>query len=100
MLNPVLTSLLLGAALALSLRRFILPYMAVQDVLKAAAPVNMIASAVFLAALALTCSDKGFWNASATLIGGMTLAFVFDDRRPKLVVAIAAACLLSYLAMR
>ncbi len=63
-------------------------------------PVNMIASAVFLAALALACSDKGFWSATATLVIGMLLASLFDDRKPKLVVTISAACLLTYLAIR
>jgi len=97
---PVFTDLLLGAALALSLRRFILPYVVEDDIVRASAPVTMVASAVFLAALALTCADKSFWSASVTLTGGALLAFVFDDRWPKLAVTAAAACLLVYLGMR
>ncbi|MBB3308860.1 hypothetical protein FHT78_000589 [Rhizobium sp. BK196] len=97
---PVLTDLLLSATLALSLRRFILPYMVEDDIVRVSAPVTMVASAVFLAALALTCADKSFWSAGATLAGGALLAFVFGDRWPKLAVTAAATCLLAYLGMR
>lgn len=97
---PVLTDLLLAATLALSLRRFILPYMAQGDVMRAATPATMVASAVFLAALALTCSDKTFWSATVTLTAGALIAYVVDDRWPKLAVTAAALCLLAYLGMR
>jgi len=97
---PILTDLLLAVTLALSLRRFILPYVVEDDVLRASAPVTMVASAVFLAALALTCSDKTFWSATITLSGGALMASFFDDRWPKLAVTAAAACLLAYLGMR
>jgi hypothetical protein len=97
---PVLTDLLLAATLALSLRRFILPYLAQDHVMRASAPVTMVASAVFLGALALTCSDKTFWSATLTLTGGALMAFLVDDRWPRLAVAAAVACLLAYLGMR
>jgi len=97
---PILTDLLLAATLALSLRRFILPYVVEDDIMRASAPVTMVASAVFLAALALTCSDKTFWSATVTLTGGALLAFILDDRWPKLAVTAAAACLLAYLGIR
>lgn len=100
MLNLLMTCLLLAAALGLSLRRFALPYLARRDIAEQSEPVTMVASAVFLAALALTVSDKDFWHASLTVAGGIVVALIFDQQRPRLAAVLSAACLLCYLALR
>jgi hypothetical protein len=99
-LTSILTCLLLSAALALSLRRFIMPYTALDHGAEVTSPVTMVATAVFLAAFALTLSDTDLIPAGLTMIAGLLLAKIFDDAKPALTVALSAACLFAYLGLR
>ncbi|CUX67513.1 conserved membrane hypothetical protein [Agrobacterium tumefaciens str. Kerr 14] len=96
----VFTCLLLIVALALSLRRFIVPYVRGEPEAEATSPVTMVASAVFLAALALTVSDTDITRAALTLAGGVLLALLLDGATPWLMVTLSAVCLLVYLGLR
>lgn len=96
----IFTCLLLIAALALSLRRFLVPYVRGQHEAHATSPLTMVASAVFLVALALTFSDSGLTRAALMLAGGVFLALLFDGAKPWLMVALSATCLLVYLGLR
>ena len=100
MFNLAITCLLLAAALGLSLRRFSLPYLAKGEIGEQSSPVTMVASAVFLAALALAVSDRGLWYAAVAIGGSLLVALVFDQDNPRMTAALSVACLLSYVALR
>ena len=100
MLQLVLTCLLLSVASGLSMRRFLLPYFAGGDLAEKSAPVTVVASAVFLAAIAFTVSDQDLWAKSVILMLGLLLAAMFDDARPKLTIALSAVSLAAYLGLR
>lgn len=100
MLHLVLTCLLLSVASGLSMRRFLLPYFSSGDLAEKSAPVTIVASAVFLAAIAFTVSDQDLWAKSAILLIGLLLAAMFDDARPRLTIALSAVSLAAYLGLR
>ncbi|MBY4590324.1 MULTISPECIES: hypothetical protein [Rhizobium] len=100
MAHLVLTCLLLSIASGLSMRRFLLPYLPGGDLAEKSAPVTIVASAVFLGALAITVSDQNLWATSAILSLGLLLAAMFDDARPKLTIALSAISLAVYLGFR
>ncbi|ACE94613.1 hypothetical protein AMC90_PD00541 (plasmid) [Rhizobium phaseoli] len=100
MLHLVLTCLLLSIASGLSMRRFLLPYFPSGDLAEKSAPATMVASAVFLATIALTISDQELWAKSVILMLGLLLAAMFDDGRPKLTIAVSAVSLAAYLGLR
>ncbi|NEJ17255.1 hypothetical protein GR211_30445 [Rhizobium leguminosarum] len=100
MLQLVLTCLLLSVASGLSMRRFLLPYFPGGGLAEKSAPVTIVASAVFLAAIAFTVSDQDLWAKSLILILGLALAAMFDDARPRLTIALSAISLAAYLGLR
>ncbi|MBX4923388.1 hypothetical protein HJA76_27590 [Rhizobium bangladeshense] len=100
MLHLVLTCLLLSVASGLSMRRFLLPYFSGGELAEKSAPVTIVASAVFLAAVAFTISDQNLWAKSVVLMLCLLLAARLDDARPRLTIAIAAASLGAYLGLR
>ncbi|AXA42805.1 hypothetical protein ACVMIX_006015 [Rhizobium leguminosarum] len=100
MLQLVLTCLLLSVASGLSMRRFLLPYFPGGDLAEKSAPVTIVASAVFLGAIAFTVSDQDLWAKSVILMLGLSLAAMFDDARPRLTIALSAISLAAYLGLR
>ncbi|MBB3350352.1 hypothetical protein FHT70_000253 [Rhizobium sp. BK049] len=100
MLHLVLTCLLLSVASGLSMRRFLLPYFPGGDLAEKSAPVTVVASAVFLAAVAFTISDQNLWGKSVVLMLCLLLAAMFDDARPSLTIALSAISLAAYLGLR
>ncbi|MGG7576835.1 hypothetical protein [Rhizobium sp. Nf11,1] len=100
MLHLVLTCLLLSVASGLSMRRFLLPYFPGGDLAEKSAPVTVVASAVFLAAVAFTISDQNLWSKSVVLMLCLLLAAMFDDARPSLTIALSAISLAAYLGLR
>ncbi|WP_434714411.1 hypothetical protein NMA58_26420 (plasmid) [Rhizobium sp. YTUHZ045] len=100
MLHLVLTCLLLSVASGLSMRRFLLPYFPGGDLAEKSAPVTVVASAVFLAAVAFTISDQNLWAKSVVLMLCLLLAAMFDDARPSLTIALSAISLAAYLGLR
>ncbi|NKK96903.1 hypothetical protein GFM02_01135 [Rhizobium leguminosarum bv. viciae] len=100
MLQLVLTCLLLSVASGLSMRRFLLPYFPGGDLAEKSAPVTIVASAVFLAAVAFTVSDQELWAKSVILLLGLSLAAMFGDARPRLTIALSAVSLAAYLGLR
>ncbi len=82
------------------MRRFLLPYFSGGDLAEESAPVTIVASAVFLAAVAFTISDQNLWAKSVVLMLCLLLAAMLDDARPRLTIAIAAASLGAYLGLR
>jgi len=100
MMYPVLTCLLLSIATGLSMRRFLLPYLPGGDLAEKRAPATIVASTVFLAAIAFTVSDQNLWAKSMIFALGLVLAAVFDDARPKLPVALSVVSLAAYLGLR
>ncbi|MBY5403095.1 hypothetical protein [Rhizobium leguminosarum] len=100
MLHLVLTCLLLSVASGLSMRRFLLPYLSGGDLAEKSAPVTIVASAVFLAAIAFTVSDQNLWAISAILMLGLSLAVMFDDARPRMTIALSVVSLAVYLGLR
>ncbi|PDT27537.1 hypothetical protein CO660_22130 [Rhizobium sp. L9] len=100
MMHLVLTCLLLSVASGLSMRRFLLPYFPGGDLAEKCAPVTVVASAVFLAAVAFTISDQNLWAKSVVLMLCLLLAAMFDDARPSLTIALSAISLAAYLGLR
>ncbi|MDR9760080.1 hypothetical protein RJJ37_10575 [Rhizobium redzepovicii] len=100
MAHLVLTCLLLSVASGLSMRRFLLPYLPGGDLAEKSAPVTIVASAVFLGAVAFTVSDQNLWATSAILSLGLLLAAMFDDARPKLTITLSVISLAVYLGFR
>ncbi|WP_183843567.1 hypothetical protein [Rhizobium etli] len=100
MLHLALTCLLLSAASGLSMRRFLLPYFSGGDLGEKSAPVTIVATAVFLVAVAFTLSDQDLWAKTVILILCLSLAAMFDDARPRLTISLSAACLAAYLGLR
>ncbi len=100
MMNPVLTCLLLSIAAGLSMRRFLLPYLPSGDLADKRAPSTIVASSVFLAAIAFTISDQDMWAKSVVLALGLALAAIFNDARPKLPIALSVVSLAAYLGLR
>ncbi len=82
------------------MRRFLLPYFSGGDLAEESAPVTIVASAVFLAAVAFTISDQNLWAKSVVLMLCLLLAAMLDDARPRLTIAIAAVSLGAYLGLR
>lgn len=82
------------------MRRFLLPYFSGGDLAEKSAPVTIVASAVFLAAVAFTLSDQDLWAKSVILMLCLSLAAMFDDARPKLTISLSAICLGAYLGLR
>jgi len=99
-MHPVLPCLLLSIAAGLSMRRFLLPYLPGGDLAEKRAPTTMIASTVFLGAIAFTVSDQALWAKSVVFGLGLLLAAIFSDARPKLPVALSVVSLAAYLGLR
>ncbi|WP_105403738.1 MULTISPECIES: hypothetical protein [unclassified Neorhizobium] len=99
-LTNILTCFLLAAALSLSVRRFLVPYIRADGRAEATSPLTMVASAVFLTALALTIADTDVLRAALTLASGLLFAVLLDGLRPTLLVALSVACLIAYLGLR
>lgn len=99
MFHPVMTCLLLSVAAGLSMRRFLLPYFPGGDAAEKRAPVTMVASAVFLAAIAFTVSDQ-LWAMPIVLTFSLWLASLLDDFKPNMTIAISVVSLATYLGLR
>jgi len=82
------------------MRRFLLPYLPGGDLNEKRAPSTIVASSVFLAAIAFTVSDQGLWAKSVVFALGLALAAIFNDARPKLPVILSVVSLAVYLALR
>lgn len=100
MLHPLMTCLLLSSAAGLSMRRFLLPYCPGGDAAEKRAPVTMVASAVFLAAIAFTVSDQKLWAMPIVLTLSLWLASLLDDFKPNMTIAISVVSLATYLGLR
>lgn len=100
MFHPLMTCLLLSAASGLSMRRFLLPYFPSGDAAEQRAPLTMVASAVFLAAIAFTVSDQKLSAIPIVLTFSLWLASVFDDAKPNMTIAISVISLAMYLGLR
>ncbi|MCZ7854901.1 MULTISPECIES: hypothetical protein [Agrobacterium] len=100
MFQPLVTCLLLSAATGLSLRRFLLPYFPGGDAAEQRSPVTMVASAIFLAAVAFTVSDQKLWAIPIVLTFSLWLASVFDDSKPNMTIAISVVSLTLYMGLR
>lgn len=100
MFQPLMACFLLSAATGLSLRRFLLPYFPGGDAAEKRAPVTMVASAIFLAAVAFTVSDQKLWAIPIVLTFSLWLALVFDDSKPATTIAISVVSFAMYLCLR
>ncbi len=100
MFHSLMTCLLLSAAAGLSMRRFLLPYFPGGDAAEKRAPVTMVASAVFLAAIAFTVSDQKLWAFPIVLTLSLWLASLFDDVKPNKTIAVSVVSLATYLGLR
>ncbi|MBO9177014.1 hypothetical protein J5283_22910 [Rhizobium sp. 16-488-2a] len=100
MFEPLMTCLLLSAAAGLSMRRFLLPYFSGGDAAEKRAPVTMVASTIFLAAVAFTVSDQKLWAIPIVLTFSLWLASVFDDSKPNMTIAISVVSLALYMGLR
>lgn len=99
-MHLALTCLLLSVAAGLSMRGFLLPFFMGGNLAEKHVPMTVIASSVFLAAVAFTVSDQSLWAKSFILLLGVLLAAIFDDEKPNLAIALSVASLAAYLGLR
>ena len=100
MLHLTLSYLFLSIAAGLSVRRFSLPYFPDGNIAEQRAPITTVATAVFLATIALIVSDQQILAISIIIVLGILLAAIFDSARSILATTISAISLMAYLGLR
>ncbi|CAN7278398.1 hypothetical protein LJR030_002485 [Rhizobium sp. LjRoot30] len=100
MMHITLSYLFLSIAAGLSVRRFALPYLPDGNIAEQRAPITTVATAVFLATIALIVSDQQLLAISIIMGLGILLAAIFDNTRSELTTIISAVSLMAYLGLR